>query len=56
MSKPLILQLEDRKRELADATMRLQGDDLNKFNRMVGEYTGIDYVIELIKSLDKEDD
>jgi len=56
MSVPLIIQLEDRKRALADATMHLPGDDINKFNRMIGEYTGIQYVIDLIQSLEKDED
>lgn len=56
MNKPLILQLEDRKKELAAAAMQLPVDSLDKFNRMVGEYAGIDYVIELITSLEKDNE
>ena len=56
MSKPLVLQLEDRKRELADSAIQLPPDSFEKFNRMAGEYAGVDYVIELIKSLEKDDD
>lgn len=55
MSKPLILQLEDRKRELAEAAMMLPPNSMDKFERLVGEYHGLSYVIELIKSLEKED-
>lgn len=56
MSKPLILQLEDRKRELAEAAMLLPPNSMDKFYRMTGEYAGLDYVVELIKSLEKDDD
>ena len=56
MSKPLILQLEDRKRELADSAIQLPPDSLEKFNRIAGEYAGVDYVIELIKSIEKDDE
>lgn len=56
MNKPLVLQLEDRKKELAEAAMLLPPDSLSKFERMAGEYAGVNYVIELIASLEKEDE
>ena len=56
VNKPLVLQLEDRKKELSEAAMSLPPDSLSKFERMAGEYAGINYVIELIASIEKDDE
>jgi hypothetical protein len=55
VNKPLVLQLEDRKKELAEAAMLLPPNSLSKFERMAGEYAGINYVIELINSIEDTD-
>ena len=51
-----MLLLEDRKTEIAQATMLLPPNSYDMFNRMAGEYAGVNYVIELIKSLEKDED
>lgn len=56
MSKPLIILLEDRKRAIADAAIKNPPGLHDKFERLAGEYAGINYVIELIKSLEKDKD
>lgn len=56
MNKPLVLQLEDRKKELAEAAMTLPVGSNQQFERFTGEYQGIQYVIDLIQSLEEKDE
>ncbi len=56
MSKPLVLQLEDRKKEITEAAMSLPVGSNLQFERLIGEHAGVQFVIDLIQSLEKEDD